>query len=256
MNPADLSDIQRANKRYWDENGDDYYDSPHSIILPDYGADSFTEDELNLFGDVSGRALLDIGCGSGKSLLYHAARGAGELWGVDISETQVSNTAKCLAESGYQANLICGAMEDDLGLPVDYFDFVYSIYAIGWTINLPGTFRRIASYLKRGGAFIFSWTHPMQFCTAFEDGKVFFDRSYFDETWAERELFGKKVLLPTRKISDYVNALSGAGLFIEHMDERARDEILCKSGETNEPGVFERKGQAIPRTVIFKARKR
>lgn len=40
-------------------------------------------------------------------------------------------------------------MEEDCGIPKDYFDFVYSIYAIGWTTDLEGTFSRIASYLKK-----------------------------------------------------------------------------------------------------------
>lgn len=29
----------------------------------------------------------------------------------------------------------------------DYYDYVYSIYGIGWTTDLEGTFRKIASYL-------------------------------------------------------------------------------------------------------------
>lgn len=50
---------------------------------------------------------------------------------------------------GLSANLICSPMEEECGLPEDYFDFVYSVYAIGWTTDLEGTFSRIASYLKK-----------------------------------------------------------------------------------------------------------
>jgi len=38
-----------------------------------------TEDELKLFGDVSGKKMLDIGCGSGHSLKYHGDNNADEL---------------------------------------------------------------------------------------------------------------------------------------------------------------------------------
>ena len=40
-------------------------------------------------------------------------------------------------------------MEEECGIPADYFDYVYSIYAIGWTTDLEGTFCRIATYLKK-----------------------------------------------------------------------------------------------------------
>jgi len=51
-----------------------------------------------------------------------------------------------LNESGYTPKLINQPMEIECGILKDYFDFVYSIYAIGWTTDLQGTFNRIASY--------------------------------------------------------------------------------------------------------------
>lgn len=61
------------------------------------------------------------------------------------------------------------------GMPVDYFDFIYSIYAIGWTTDLEGTFRRIASYLKNG-FFIFSWSHPIHKCVVEENNRLVFQK--------------------------------------------------------------------------------
>jgi cyclopropane fatty-acyl-phospholipid synthase-like methyltransferase len=55
-----------------------------AIVLPYYGCNTLTENELNLFGDVAGKKLLDIGCGNGESLKYHGSNKAAELWGVDI----------------------------------------------------------------------------------------------------------------------------------------------------------------------------
>ncbi|QED50007.1 class I SAM-dependent methyltransferase [Cytobacillus dafuensis] len=43
----------------------------------------------------------------------------------------------------------------------DYFDIVYSIYAFGWTTDLPTTLKYIYFYLKKDGSFIFSWEHPI-----------------------------------------------------------------------------------------------
>lgn len=102
-----------------------------------------------LFKDVAGKKVLEICCGSGHSLKYLADRNAGELWGVDISQKQLDNAQAYLAENGYHAKLTCSPMEADIDIPTDYFDYVYSIYGIGWTTDLQGTFQKIASYLKK-----------------------------------------------------------------------------------------------------------
>ena len=65
----------------------------------------------------------------------------------------------------------------------NYFDAVYSIYAIGWTTDLEGTFSRIASYLKKDGIFIFSWSHPIHRCVVEENDRFVFNKSYSDESW-------------------------------------------------------------------------
>lgn len=68
-----------------------------------------------------------------------------------MSHKQLENASAYLHENGYTAKLICSPMEADLDIPKDYFDYVYSIYGIGWTTDLQGTFNKIASYLKKDG---------------------------------------------------------------------------------------------------------
>ncbi|GJM80635.1 hypothetical protein HMSSN139_31310 [Paenibacillus sp. HMSSN-139] len=115
------------------------------------------------------------------------------------------------------------------------FDFVYSIYAIGWTSDLEGTFRRIASYLKKNGVFIFSWSHPIHKCVVAENDKLIFNKSYFDESWysVSPDLAGEgKLTLSDRKLSTYVNALAKTGFVIEQMIEET-DEDLMQSWDQN-----------------------
>ncbi len=104
-------------------------------MLPHYGA-FVTEEKHQLFGDVSGLKMLEVGCGNGQSLQYHGDRKAGELWGMDISEKQIEKAAQHLTTCGLSATLICSPMEEECGIPKNYFDAVYSIYAIGWTTDL------------------------------------------------------------------------------------------------------------------------
>ncbi|MCL2298784.1 MAG: class I SAM-dependent methyltransferase, partial [Firmicutes bacterium] len=191
------------------------------------------------------------------SLQYHAERGAAELWGLDISSSQLALADARLKEHGHTAKLICAPMEAEADIPCDYFDYVYSVYGIGWTTDLQGTFNKIASYLKKDGIFIFSWHHTLNYCVAFsiperkvvlEDGKLVFHRSYFDESWFQLPVHDTEVMLCNRKISTYVNALAGAGFAIERMIELPGQWADDDSDKA-------KRADMLPLSVCFKARK-
>lgn len=241
--------IQDVNKSYWNKNADDWFGV---TALPEYGVQFVTENELHLFGDVTGKTMLEIGCGSGHSLKYHADRNAGELWGLDISQKQLENAKRFLNENNYTPRLICSPMEEECGIPQNYFDIVYSIYAIGWATDLKKVFQRIASYLKKDGVFIFSWKHPLHGCTIVDDGKLVFKESYFDERWKSQIVDGMEILLPNRKISTYINDLADAGFIIESMVEQTDDNTLQMTGEVDDRS---KKAQKLPLSFIFKVRK-
>lgn len=241
--------ILHVNKTYWNTNADNWFGT---TALPEYGVQFVTENELHLFGDVTGKTMLDIGCGSGHSLKYHADRNAGELWGIDISQKQLENAKRFLSENNYFPKLICAAMEEECGIPKNYFDIVYSIYAIGWATDLENVFKRIASYLKKDGIFIFSWKHPLHGCVIVDEGKLIFNKSYFDEEWYTQIVDGMEIVLPNRKISTYINAMASAGFIIEKMIEQTDESTLQLAGEINDRS---KKAQKLPLSFIFKARK-
>ena len=142
-------------------------------------------------------------------------------------------------------------MEEECGLPVDYFDYVYSVYGVGWTTDLEGTFCRIASYLKKDGAFIFSWSHPIHKCVAIENDLLSFKKSYFDESWYSVSLDGGEISLSDRKLSTYINALTKAGFAIDEMIEESDDEIIQLYKDSD----FAKKGKMLPVTFVIKARR-
>ena len=251
-------EIIEKNKNYWNEHADLWYGT---TALPEYGVRFPTEDELHLFENVSGKKMLEICCGSGHSLLYNADKGAKELWGVDISRKQLDNAAELLKENGYSAKLICSKMEDELDVPKEYFDYVYSIYGIGWTTDLQGTFDNIASYLKKDGIFIFSWHHTLNYCIAwscderkevFDEDKLVMSKSYFDETYFKIPVHDSEIVLRNRKLSTYVNALAKAGFVIEELVEECDKEILAAEGDLDPKS---RKAKMLPLSFCIKARK-
>ena len=152
-------------------------------------------------------------------------------------------------------------MEADSDIPEDYFDYVFSIYGIGWTTDLAGTFKKVASYLKKDGIFIFSWGHPLHYCVAksYEtgedeviDGKLVFSRSYFDESYFKMPVHDTDVTFANRKISTYVNALYDAGFIIERMVEQTDEKSLS---DTEDDSPKAQKAKMVPLSMCFKCRK-
>jgi 2-polyprenyl-3-methyl-5-hydroxy-6-metoxy-1,4-benzoquinol methylase len=101
------------NKTSWDFIADEWYGS---TSLPTYGPTLPYEDTLKLFDTLDNKKVLEIGCGSGYSLLYTAKHGAKELWGLDLSSKQIENAGKLLSENKVKANLFVSPMEDNPGI--------------------------------------------------------------------------------------------------------------------------------------------
>src|SRR5882672_5276184 len=112
--------------------------------LPEYGPLAPTEDELGLLDGISDLRALELGCGSGHSLRYLAERGAGELWGIDLSPVQIAFAEETLRPFASRVRLLESSMEVDPGVPADHFDLVFSIYGLGWTTDLAATMALVA----------------------------------------------------------------------------------------------------------------
>ncbi|MGM9985773.1 MAG: class I SAM-dependent methyltransferase [Bacillaceae bacterium] len=247
--------ILDQNKKSWDVVAH-HFDGKDA--LPNYGPFAQTEDELHLFGELTNKKVLDIGYGSGHSLRYMASKGASELWGVDLSGSQKAAAEETL--KGLHPHLFCAPMEQDIQLPKQYFDYVYSIYAIGWTTDLPMTFQLIYSYLKEGGTFIFSWDHPLYSHLQCENGQIYLDGSYQYEGTKTFEKFkgeDANMVVHTRKMATYINELIKAGFVIEAVIESDVSSYFHDiEAEVSERYYSLYKARKFPTTMIIKARKK
>ena len=84
--------------------------------------------------------------------------------------------------------------------------------------------KRIYSYLKKGGAFVFGWSHPIHKCVSVEDGRLIFSNSYFNEEWYRADMGDKKIMLSNRMLSTYINSLAYYGFVIEKLTEETDRE--------------------------------
>lgn len=240
------------NKQSWDTMADGWFGT---TALPVYGCLAPTEEELRLFPDLKGKSVLDIGCGSGHSLQWCAENGAAEIWGLDMSTRQIENARRHLTSCGIPSKLVNAPMEADSGIPEGHFDVVYSIYALGWTTDLRVTVGRIASYLKPGGVFIFSWDHPIMRCVEGEGGRLVFTGSYLKEDWFSYRQRGNPVTMKKRKMSTYINALAEAGLMTERLVEETDAAVMSREVPFSPDYYAPFRAQNIPLSFILKARK-
>jgi SAM-dependent methyltransferase len=243
-------EILKKNKQGWEKSAERFFGR---TALPEYGPFALTEEKLNLFGDVLGQKVLDIGCGSGHSLQYMGNRGAKELWGLDLTTKQIETASQLLKDKKVKVTLFESPMEENPGIPSQYFDIVYSIYALGWTIDLKQTLIHINNYLKPGGVFIFSWEHPMHDRLAYEDSSFKFKKSYNIEGPELNEAWHNKVVIYHRKLSTYINTLIETGFTIE----KVVDEVAIPDKVSDDPSKWysTQRAQLVPSTIIMKATK-
>ena len=100
---------------------------------------------LDALGDVSGKRVLDVGCGAGHTTLELSARGAFPT-GVDISEAQID------VARAQDPNRRCAFVTGDAG-EVEYvrrFDALYSRGATNYFMKPVQTFRHLRAYARAG----------------------------------------------------------------------------------------------------------
>lgn len=250
-------EILSINQKGWNQVAPMFYGG---TALPKYGPLAATEDQLNLIPNLDGKKVLELGCGSGHTLAYLCEqRNASELWGLDISAEQIRFAEEHLDQKQISARLVLSSMDENPGIPENYFDFVLSIYALGWTPDLSHTLALIHSYLKPGGAFILSWEHPVYQSLRYEANieKYVFENSYLaegpviDPSWK-----GVEIVINHRKLSTYLNAIIESGLVIEKIIESEPDLALAREQDFDPSKWYSvPRAQLMPTTFVVKAAK-
>lgn len=170
---------------------------------------------LALLGDLSGRRILDAGCGSGPLAAELVARGA-DVSGLDGSPAMVELARRRLGE-------VVPLTVHDLAEPLPYedesFDDVVASLVLHYLQDWEGPLAEIRRVLKPGGRLVASINHPFvrQFNEPTED--YFATREYGEDV----ELNGRATTLTFwhRPLREVVRAVSDAGLALRVLDEPA-----------------------------------
>jgi malonyl-CoA O-methyltransferase len=102
---------------------------------------------LSFLGNVTGKKVLDVGCGKGRYLrCLLKCFPDSTLYGLDLSEEMLSFCPK-------EVNTVIGSMLD-IKYPDSYFDCVLSVEAIEHAVNIEGAIKEMVRVLKPGGKII------------------------------------------------------------------------------------------------------
>jgi len=107
---------------------------------------------LSFLGDLSGKTLLDVGCGLGESSVVFAELGA-DVTSNDLSSEMLALTTSLAGKRGLSVKT-CHGPAEDLELPSESFDVVYAANVVHHLSDVEAFYKGILRLLKPGGLFI------------------------------------------------------------------------------------------------------
>lgn len=246
-----------ANRAWWDADADDYL-SEHGAFLGDaeyiWCPEGLHEADAMLLGEVTGRAVLEIGCGSAPCARWLAARGA-RVVGMDLSAGMLRHAAATAVRTGIAPPLV---QADAAALPFadGSFDVACSAFgAVPFVSDSAAVMREVARVLRPGGRWVFAVNHPMRWMFSDDPGPdgLTVVQSYFDRTpYVEVDSHGRATYVEHhRTIGDRVREIVAAGLVLDDIVEPEWPD-----GHDREWGQWSpMRGRLFPGTAILATHK-
>ena len=121
--------------------------------------------------DLTGKTVLDLGCGYGQNCLDFAHRGACKVVGLDISERMLEVAQN---EAAHENIEYIRMNMTEIGKLDMKFDLVYSSLALHYIEDFGALMRDICNLLNVGGTLLFSQEHPIM-TAAIDDSNSHFN---------------------------------------------------------------------------------
>ena len=185
---------------------------------------------------LAGKAVIDVGCGSGHDVATYTAAGA-RAFGVDPAERFIVE-----ARSRWPGIELAVGAAEQLPVPDASFDVYTSVYALQ-NADVPAALAEAARVLRPGGELIILTKHPMrQFLEKKSEARDYWTRENVPST-----IFGGTIPLnePSQTLEDYLSPEFMRSFDITHFEEGVDFPASDRVGEQNYPCYF-----------ILKARRR
>ncbi|MDQ3777885.1 MAG: class I SAM-dependent methyltransferase [Actinomycetota bacterium] len=179
-----LSDDALRNRAVWTKANAEYTDRQAGEAWAAdeiaWGMFGVPDREIGVFGDVAGRDVVDLGCGTAYTLAWLARRGA-RVTGVDPTPAQLETARRMQRETGLAFPLI-EASAEDVPLRDESFDLAFSEYGASIWADPTRWVPEAARLLRAGGRLAFLTNSVLSILCSPDEGKVDerLHRSQFD----------------------------------------------------------------------------
>jgi ubiquinone/menaquinone biosynthesis C-methylase UbiE len=186
-----------------------------------------------LLPDLTGKRVLDLGCGYGWFCRFARENGAAQVMGVDVSEKMLARARETTADPAIE---YVRSDIEMLELPTGSFDLVYSSLALHYVEDFSALVEVVYRWVATGGNFVFSVEHPV--FTASGNARWSVDEAgekswlvarYFDEGPRATDWLAKGVIKQHRTLTTTLNALIRAGFTLTHVEEWAPSDEQISS---------------------------
>jgi SAM-dependent methyltransferase len=244
---------ERASRLWWDADADDYL-AEHGRDIGDadfvWCPEGLREADARLLGEVTGRRVLEIGCGSAPCSRWLAAEGARPV-ALDLSGAMLRHAAALGAATGLPVPLVQAGAER-LPFADASFDAACSAFgAVPFVARPERVMREVARVLRPGGRWVFAVNHPMRWMFSDDPGPdgLTVRQSYFDRTpYVEVDATGRATYVEHhRTLGDRVRDVVAAGLVLDDLVEPEWPE----GRETVWGQWSPLRGELFPGTAIF-----
>ncbi len=193
-----------------------------------------------LIPTLTGKVVLDLGCGYGWHCKYAADHGAASVLGIDQSQRMIQEAEARNADPRVTYR-VCDLEEYDY--PTAAFDLVISNLVLHYVPDLELIFEKVYRALKPGGTFLFNIEHPVftagvrQEWLLNENGvpAAWPVDNYFYPGPRETVFLGQPVLKFHHTLTQILTGLRRAGFTIDHVEEAQPSvEMLALPGMADE----------------------
>lgn len=174
-----------------------------------------------LVGDLTGKRILDLGCGDGEFGTEAIEAGCKSYIGLEASKQMVTVAHDNLKDTDAQ---IIETLLEDWAYPLTQFDLVVSRMTLHYIEDLEVLFQQVYQSLVEGGRFVFSVVHPV-ITSSNKSAEAGGQR----QDWVVDEYFvtgARKVLWMDeyvtqyhRTVEDYFKLVQNAEFQVEHLRE-------------------------------------
>jgi cyclopropane fatty-acyl-phospholipid synthase-like methyltransferase len=121
---------------------------------------------FNAFGDLSGKSVLDVGCGSGPYIVEALRRGASRVVGVDLSENMLALAREKVAAMGMTTRVELVQADFAAWEPGEKFDATVVMGVMDYVGDAAGFIRKVAAATSARAAVSFPsiswWRSPIR----------------------------------------------------------------------------------------------